>query len=82
MKILLRPGVNWLAMEQLCSKLLIEGLKKIEILKGDTIDLLKKNVQLLFMPHSLGHFLVIMIYNRDLTHMMLELTSNTMYFYK
>jgi len=56
---MLKPGESWKAMGELAAKLLLEGLKELGILKGDIMTLLKSNVNRLFMPHSLGHLLVI-----------------------
>ncbi len=54
----LKPGVKWVDMEQLCGQMLLEGLKKLGLVTGDVTEMLAKNVQSLFMPHALGHFLV------------------------
>jgi len=54
----LKPDVMWMEMEKLCSELLLEGLLKLGIVKGDLKELFSKRVNRLFMPHSLGHLLV------------------------
>ena len=54
----LKPGVMWSDMEIICDTMLIEELKTLGFIKGDTKTLLSLNVNLLFMPHGLGHFIV------------------------
>ena len=54
----LKPGVNWMSLEASCSRILLEGLIKLGIVKGSADALLSKLVHRLFMPHSLGHLLV------------------------
>jgi len=56
-----KAGVSWGSLEALCYKLLLKGLVKLGILKGEVDDLFKKFVYILFMPHSLGHLLVPLI---------------------
>ena len=54
----LKPGVKWMDMENLCSEMLLQGLIKLGFVTGDIKELMEKNVSLLFMPHGLGHFIV------------------------
>jgi hypothetical protein len=55
---MLRPDENWVDVEKLAAGFLLEGLKELGIVKGDVMELVNDNVNLLFMPHSLGHLLV------------------------
>ena len=55
----LKPGTKWNDMERLCSKLLLEGLLKLGLVKGKLEELVKGRVSNLFMPHGLGHFIVL-----------------------
>lgn len=53
----LKAGVLWDSVHELAHKVLIDGLLKLGILKGDKEEILKKRTSVAFMPHGLGHYL-------------------------
>ena len=52
-----KPGVNWVDMHLLAEKVILEGLKSMDLLKGDVDNMVKDRVGYYFMPCGLGHFL-------------------------
>src|SRR5690606_6094025 len=51
----MKPGVSYRDIHIQSNRILIEGLKGLGILKGDTEILLEEGVGGMFMPHGLGH---------------------------
>ena len=52
-----RPYMPYMVMHTLACRTLIEGLKGVGLMKGDTEEALMNGVHWLFMPHGLGHML-------------------------
>ncbi len=52
-----RPYIPYMVMHTLACRTLIEGLKGVGLMKGNTDDALKVGAHYLFMPHGLGHML-------------------------
>lgn len=50
-----RPGITYKEVHLTVSRLMLQGLKNIGIVKGDLDEAVAKGVQGLFMPHGLGH---------------------------
>eukprot|EP00826_Nyctotherus_ovalis_P004198 TRINITY_DN10887_c0_g1_i4.p1 TRINITY_DN10887_c0_g1~~TRINITY_DN10887_c0_g1_i4.p1 ORF type:complete len:227 (+),score=34.92 TRINITY_DN10887_c0_g1_i4:788-1468(+) len=57
----IKAGVSWMNLEVLSYKLLLSGLIKLGIVKGKVENLYMKLIHRLFMPHSLGHLLVMFL---------------------
>ncbi|KMS96044.1 hypothetical protein BVRB_002720 [Beta vulgaris subsp. vulgaris] len=53
----MRPGVSWLNMHKLAEKIILDGLKKGNIITGDIDDMMSQRLGAVFMPHGLGHLL-------------------------
>ncbi|ESW32237.1 hypothetical protein PHAVU_002G304900 [Phaseolus vulgaris] len=53
----MKPGVNWVDMHILAEKIILESLKRGNILLGDVEDMMAARLGAVFMPHGLGHFL-------------------------
>ncbi|XP_047151381.1 xaa-Pro dipeptidase [Vigna umbellata] len=53
----MKPGVNWVDMHILAEKVILESLKRGNILLGDVEDMMAARLGAVFMPHGLGHFL-------------------------
>ncbi|KAE8705881.1 protein arginine N-methyltransferase 1.1-like [Hibiscus syriacus] len=51
------PGINWVDMHKLAEKIILESLKKGNILVGNIDDMMVERVGAIFMPHGLGHLL-------------------------
>lgn len=54
---MLKPGVNWDEVHVHAHKVVIEGLLKIGILKGNAADIMQARTSAAFFPHGLGHYL-------------------------
>jgi len=52
-----RPYIPYMVMHTLACRTLIEGLKGVGLMKGNTDDALMNGAHWLFMPHGLGHML-------------------------
>ncbi len=52
-----RPYMPYMVMHTLACRNLIEGLKGVGLMKGDTEEALMAGAHYLFMPHGLGHML-------------------------
>ncbi|MGL5125964.1 MAG: aminopeptidase P N-terminal domain-containing protein [Fusobacteriaceae bacterium] len=53
----LKPEVEYIEAYKASSRRLIEGMKKLELMIGDTEEILQSGAHALFMPHGLGHML-------------------------
>ncbi|KAK8553308.1 hypothetical protein V6N13_062117 [Hibiscus sabdariffa] len=53
----MKPGINWVDMHKLAEKVVLESLKKGNILVGNLDDMMVERVGAIFMPHGLGHLL-------------------------
>lgn len=60
----IKPGVNWVDMQILSEKTILEGLLELGLVKGATVDeLWEKRVVYTFFPHGLGHHLGIYVHD-------------------
>lgn len=50
-----KPGITYKDVHLAASKIIVEGLKALGIIKGDVDEAVEAGVQALFMPHGLGH---------------------------
>lgn len=53
----LKIGVEFRVAYEEASRKLIDGMKKLNLMKGDTEEILNKGAHALFFPHGLGHML-------------------------
>lgn len=53
----IQPGVKMEDLHLLAARTMMEGLKDLNIVKGDVDDMMNENIFALFFPHGLGHFL-------------------------
>lgn len=44
-------------LHMMAAKIMMEGLKELNIIKGDINEIMENNIFALFFPHGLGHFL-------------------------
>lgn len=51
----IKPGIKYREIHFLACRVIIEGLKKAGLMKGDTDAALEAEAHTLFMPHGLGH---------------------------
>ncbi len=52
-----KPGVKYREIHFLACRTLVDGLKKIGLMKGDTAAAVEARAHTLFMPHGLGHMM-------------------------
>jgi len=53
----IKPGIKYRDVHFLAARVIIEGLKKVGLIKGDTDQALAAEAHTLFMPHGLGHMM-------------------------
>ena len=51
----LKPGLSYLEIHQRTAGVIVEGLKSLGLMKGDSSEAVKQGAYALFMPHGLGH---------------------------
>ncbi len=51
----IKPGVKYRDIHFLAARVLVDGLKKVGLMKGDTDAAVEAEAHTLFMPHGLGH---------------------------
>ena len=54
---LAKPGETWTNMHLAAERVILEGLKGLNLLNGDVEEMLNKRVCYYFMPHGLGHLM-------------------------
>ena len=58
-------GVKYKDMHLLASKICIEGLKSVGLMKGNAEDALQTGAHALFFPHGLGHMLGLDVHDME-----------------
>lgn len=51
------PGVKWWDIHMDVCKQMVEGLKQLDLMKGDTEEAVRNGAHAMFMPHGLGHMM-------------------------
>jgi len=51
----IKPGIKYRDIHFLAARVLVDGLKKVGLMKGDTAAAVEAEAHTLFMPHGLGH---------------------------
>ncbi len=52
-----KPGAKMEDLHLLAARTMMEGLKELDVVRGDVDDMMNENIFALFFPHGLGHFL-------------------------
>lgn len=60
-----KPGVFYRDMHLLASRVIIDGLKGLGLMRGDTDEALAAGAQALFMPHGIGHMLGLDVHDME-----------------
>ncbi len=53
----IKPGVKMEDLHLMASRIMMEGLIKLDIIRGNIDEIMENNIFALFFPHGLGHFL-------------------------
>ena len=61
----LRPGITFEAVYDLSAKVLIDGLKDLGLMRGDTGEALNAGAYALFYPHGLGHMMGLDVHDME-----------------
>ncbi len=60
-----KPGVPYKEIHLLAAKTIVEGLKGIGLMKGDTEEAVAKGAHALFFPHGLGHMIGLDVHDME-----------------
>lgn len=60
-----KPGVKWMDVHFDVCRLMIERLKELGFMKGDTEEALRAGAHAMFMPHGLGHMMGMDVHDMD-----------------
>uniref|UniRef100_A0AAG5DET8 Xaa-Pro dipeptidase n=1 Tax=Anopheles atroparvus TaxID=41427 RepID=A0AAG5DET8_ANOAO len=52
-----REGVSWVDMHLLANRVMLEEMRKGQLLQGDVNEMMEAGLNAIFQPHGLGHFL-------------------------
>ena len=61
----IKPGILYRDVHFLAARTIIDGLKNIGIMKGNTDDALQAGAHTLFMPHGLGHMMGLDVHDME-----------------
>lgn len=61
----LKPGVPYRDYHLAACKIIVEGLKDLGLMKGDTESAVKNGAHALFMPHGLGHMMGLDVHDME-----------------
>ena len=53
----LRPGIPYMDVYDLSARVMVDGLKELGLMKGNTEDAVREGAHALFYPHGLGHMM-------------------------
>lgn len=62
---MIKPGITYQSVHREAYRIIFDGLKELDITKGNTEDALENGVPALFMPHGLGHAMGIDVHDME-----------------
>ncbi len=60
-----RPGVKWPELHKRAARIITSGLKDLNLMKGDTDEIVEKGAYALFFPHGLGHLVGLDVHDME-----------------
>ncbi|MCR4559539.1 MAG: aminopeptidase P family protein [Bacteroidales bacterium] len=60
-----RPGVLWSDLHKRAARIITSGLKDLDIMKGDTDEIVENGAYALFFPHGLGHLMGLDVHDME-----------------
>ncbi len=61
----LRPGIPYMEVYDLSAKTMVEGMKSLGLMKGNTDDAVREGAHALFYPHGLGHMMGLDVHDME-----------------
>lgn len=61
----LRPGIPYMEVYELTARTLVEGMKGLGLMKGNTDDAVREGAHALFYPHGLGHMMGLDVHDME-----------------
>ncbi len=61
----MHPGVTYFSVHKLACKIMVEGLKALGLLHGNTEEIVESGAHALFFPHGLGHLLGLDVHDME-----------------
>ena len=61
----IKPGVPYRELHDLSARIIVNGLKGLELMKGDTEDAVAAGAHALFYPHGLGHMIGLDVHDME-----------------
>lgn len=61
----LRPGIPYMEVYELTARTLVDGMKGLGLMKGNTEDAVREGAHALFYPHGLGHMMGLDVHDME-----------------
>ena len=61
----LRPGIPYMDVYDLSARVMVDGLKELGLMKGNTEDAVREGAHALFYPHGLGHMMGLDVHDME-----------------
>lgn len=61
----LRPGITFMEVYDLSAKVMVEGLKQLNLMKGNAEDAVREGAHAMFYPHGLGHMMGLDVHDME-----------------
>src|SRR5690606_31934447 len=62
---LLKPGIRYKDVHKAAAEKIVDGLKELQIMKGNTHDAVEAGAHALFLPHGLGHMIGLDVHDME-----------------
>lgn len=61
----LKPGIPYMEVYELSARVMVDGLKELGLMKGNTEDAVREGAHALFYPHGLGHMMGLDVHDME-----------------